>query len=79
MNHLKTLVGLLLCCAGLALAQTKLGPKDTQPLSPSDLNRVNVGDEAPDFTLEKEAGKTVTLSDYRGKKTVVLVFYRGHW
>lgn len=79
MNHLKTLVLLLCCCVGLALAQTTLGPKDGQTLPPSDLNRVNVGDEAPDFTLEKEAGKPVTLSEYRGKKTVVLVFYRGYW
>jgi cytochrome oxidase Cu insertion factor (SCO1/SenC/PrrC family) len=79
MNHLKTLVLLLLCCAGIALAQTQLGPKDSKQLPPSDLNRVKVGDEAPDFTLEKEAGKPVTLSEYRGKKTVVLVFYRGYW
>lgn len=79
MNHLRIFVGLIFCCVGLALAQTKLGPKDGQTLPPSDLNRVNVGDESPDFTLEKEAGKPVTLSDYRGQKTVVLVFYRGHW
>lgn len=79
MNHLKTLVLLMVCGVGLVLAQTMLGPKDGQTLPPSDLNRVNVGDEAPDFTLEKEAGKTVSLSEYRGQKTVVLVFYRGHW
>jgi cytochrome oxidase Cu insertion factor (SCO1/SenC/PrrC family) len=68
-----------LCCVGLALAQIKLGPQDGQDLPPSDLNRVKVGNEAPDFTLEKEAGKPISLSDYRGKKTVVLVFYRGFW
>ncbi len=79
MKRLKTLVLITICCAGIALAQTSLGPKDGQMLPPSDLNRVNVGDEAPDFTLEKEAGKTLTLSEYRGKKTVVLVFYRGYW
>ncbi|MBL8204220.1 MAG: redoxin domain-containing protein [Blastocatellia bacterium] len=69
----------MICCASIALAQVKLGPQETLQLPPSDLNRVNVGDEAPDFTLEKEAGKTITLSQYRGQKTVVLVFYRGHW
>lgn len=79
MKYLKPLALIIICCAGLALAQTKLGPKDAQTLPPSDLNRVNVGDEAPDFALEKEAGKPVTLSEYRGKKTVVLVFYRGYW
>lgn len=62
-----------------ASAQTKLGPKDGEGLPAADLNRVKVGDQAPDFTLEYESGKTATLSDYRGKKTVVLVFYRGYW
>ena len=33
------------------------------------------GDMAPDFTLKSPDGKTtVTLSDYRGKKPVALVF-----
>lgn len=79
MKRFRALVWIMLCCAGIALSQAKLGPKDGQTLPPSDLNRVNVGDEAPDFTLEKEPGKTITLSEYRGKKTVVLVFYRGYW
>jgi hypothetical protein len=38
-----------------------------------------VGQPAPDFTLPDAAGHAVTLSDYRGKKPVVLVFYRGYW
>jgi len=33
--------------------------------------------EAPDFTLDSAQGSPVTLSDYRGKSSVVLVFYRG--
>lgn len=32
---------------------------------------------APDFTATDSEGKTVRLSDYRGKKNVVLVFNRG--
>jgi cytochrome oxidase Cu insertion factor (SCO1/SenC/PrrC family) len=64
---------------GLVAAQTKLGPKDMTPMAPSDLTRIKVGDEAPDFTLEDQDGKPVTLSDFRGKKSVVLVFYRGSW
>ena len=56
-----------------------LGPVDGQDLPPFDLERVAVGDEAPDFTLASLAGPNVTLSDYRGEKDVVLVFYRGHW
>jgi peroxiredoxin len=38
-----------------------------------------VGQPAPDFTLEDSDSKNITLADYRGKKNVVLVFYRGHW
>jgi peroxiredoxin len=34
-----------------------------------------VGDLAPDFTLSNQNGEPVTLSDFRGKKNVVLVFY----
>jgi peroxiredoxin len=36
---------------------------------------VDVGDEAPDFELKDQTGQPVRLSDYRGKKAVVLVFY----
>lgn len=36
---------------------------------------VQVGDEAPDFELKDGSGQPVRLSDYRGKKAVVLVFY----
>ena len=32
---------------------------------------------APDFSLPRENGETVRLSDYRGKSSAVLVFYRG--
>jgi hypothetical protein len=36
---------------------------------------LNVGDEAPDFTLESYDKKSrVQLSDFRGKRPVVLVF-----
>ena len=54
------------------------GPKDGRDLSPSDLDRVQVGQTAPDFTLAGPDGEALTLSALRGKN-VVLVFYRGHW
>ena len=34
-----------------------------------------VGDTAPDFSLTNQFGETVSLSDFRGKKAVALVFY----
>jgi cytochrome oxidase Cu insertion factor (SCO1/SenC/PrrC family) len=40
---------------------------------------LRVGERPPDFTLPDAAGRAVTLVDYRGKKPVVLVFYRGYW
>lgn len=34
-----------------------------------------IGDLAPDFSLPNQFGETVTLSDFRGKRNVVIVFY----
>ncbi|GAA2730521.1 MULTISPECIES: peroxiredoxin [Actinocorallia] len=36
---------------------------------------VEVGDKAPDFELKDQHGTPVKLSDFAGKKDVVLVFY----
>jgi len=36
---------------------------------------LQAGDTAPDFTLSSTVGEKVTLSDYRGKKSVLLMFY----
>jgi peroxiredoxin len=49
--------------------------------------RLEVGDEAPDFTLPatgQTAGKgqkpcAITLSSYRGKRNVVLAFFPAAW
>ena len=38
-----------------------------------------IGHRAPDFTLPDAAGRSVSLAEYRGKKPVLLVFYRGYW
>ena len=58
----------LLAASAPAFAQTK---KEA-------LNMPKVGDMAPDFTLKYFDGtdrKDVKLSDYRGKKNVVLAFF----
>ena len=54
---------LLAGCSGVAKNRTPIG----------------VGDEAPDFTLPALKGEEVTLSDYRGKKNVVLSFVPAAW
>jgi hypothetical protein len=46
------------------------------PVTPTVLR---VGDRPPEFTLTDAAGRAVSLADYRGRKPVVLVFYRGYW
>jgi hypothetical protein len=56
-----------------------LGPVDGHDLPGVDLERIKVGDVAPDFSLASLAGPVVTLSDFRGAKNVILVFYRGYW
>jgi cytochrome oxidase Cu insertion factor (SCO1/SenC/PrrC family) len=67
------LAGWLVIAASPLLAQTKSAPtKNDSPAMP------RVGDMAPDFTLKYFDGtdrKDVKLSDYRGKKNVVLAFF----
>ncbi len=76
-RHLGLLAAGLLLAGALAMAspaaaQTKTAQKKEGSSMPK------VGDMAPDFTLKYFNGtdlKDVKLSDYRGKKNVVLAFY----
>jgi peroxiredoxin Q/BCP len=36
-----------------------------------------VGDPAPDFSVKDQNGNTVSLSDFKGKSSIVLMFYPG--
>ena len=66
-NPMKALSAFLACSAFVTvLAAQQTAPPKTQ-LKP--------GDEAPDFTLPDTSGKPVKLSDFRGKKIVVLAFF----
>lgn len=76
---LALLVPLLSASAAAAQNGVRLGPADGHDLSPTEVDRVAVGTAAPDFTLAKYGGGTVTLSSFRGSRNVVLVFYRGFW
>ena len=37
--------------------------------------KLKVGDAAPAFSLPASTGKAITLSEFKGKKKVVLAFY----
>jgi cytochrome oxidase Cu insertion factor (SCO1/SenC/PrrC family) len=72
----KTTAVLLLWILALGIQQagTRLwaqGEKKDAPPEP----KFKVGDTAPDFTLLDQNRKEVKLSDFRGKKNVVLAFY----
>lgn len=53
-------------------AQTP-APAAASPQAPK--THLKVGQAAPDFTLPDTAGKRIKLSDFKGKKNVVLAFY----
>jgi peroxiredoxin len=52
-------------------------PKSTRRISTmaKDVSAPKVGEEAPDFTLKSHLDTDVKLSDFRGKKNVVMAFY----
>jgi peroxiredoxin (alkyl hydroperoxide reductase subunit C) len=83
--HWIGLVGLL---SVLPFCQTAFATSDAfkeniykgETLKPVDSKlMVNVGSQAPDFTLPSVAGGKMTLSRYRGGKNVVLSFVPAAW
>jgi len=67
----------LLAAASIAAAQPTPtqtpAPAKTAPQAPH--TNLKVGQAAPEFTLRGTDGKTYKLSDFRGKRNVVLAFY----
>jgi peroxiredoxin len=46
---------------------------------PGEAVAVQVGDRAPDFQLAATTGGQIRLSDFRGKKLVLIEFYHADW
>lgn len=61
---------LLLFLTFIVFAATGLGQTPTGPST-----GLKAGDKAPDFELNDTTGTKVKLSDFRGKKNVVIAFY----
>jgi hypothetical protein len=57
----------------------KANAADTVELKATDLERINPGDSAPDFSLESIDKSLVELSSFQNRKNIVLIFYRGYW
>ena len=65
-------IGVMLC-GSLLLATVPLFAQQAQQAVAT--THLKVGDAAPDFTLPDQGSKPVKLSDFRGKRNVVLAFY----
>jgi cytochrome oxidase Cu insertion factor (SCO1/SenC/PrrC family) len=61
----------LFTAAASVWAQAPAPAAAKKPMS----STLQVGDTAPDFTLPSTQGGKVTLSELRGKKSVVLAFF----
>ena len=62
---------LLSCLVLLAVSSGVALGQQTPPVK----THLKVGDAAPDFTLRATDGNTYKLSDFKGKKNVVLAIY----
>jgi cytochrome oxidase Cu insertion factor (SCO1/SenC/PrrC family) len=66
-------VGTVLVAGSLSFAQQQPAAQQQNRTIPH--TNLKVGDMAPDFTLPDSNFKQVKLSDFRGKKNVILAFY----
>jgi thioredoxin-dependent peroxiredoxin len=64
----------LLSCLALLAVVSITGLAQQQPKPPVKTH-LKVGDKAPEFSLRATDGKAYNLSDFKGKKNVVLAIY----
>jgi hypothetical protein len=77
-NKLANAVATSLFLGALAVASATPALGQTGPAENASISMPKVGDMAPDFTLNYFDGndlKPVSLSQYRGKKNVVVAFF----
>ena len=74
---LGTCLGIEVCAAPPEPAGRIFDPGTLEPVDSK--TTLKVGEEAPDFTLSDLKGRRVSLSDYFGKKNVVLSFVPAAW
>jgi cytochrome oxidase Cu insertion factor (SCO1/SenC/PrrC family) len=74
----RSLAGVLLVGLIASLVINSLGRNMsdhyTPPTTPGDRAPLKVGETAPTFTLPNAGGEPVSLTDFRGKPTIVLFF-----
>lgn len=76
--NLRVLVAVAVIIGSIACT-TKLDSRSANgDLKPRD-SPLQVGEMAPDFTIENQNNQKITLSSARGSRPTVLVFYRGNW
>jgi len=85
-NVVKNSIGIVIClvlvCSCVGAQSSGLSKKyyNLGELKPFDSNlKVKTGLMAPEFTLPSVSGEKITLSQYRGKKNVILSFVPAAW
>lgn len=80
-NMLFTILLLFICGSAFGLSEAyKQNIYNPGMLKPIDsVLKVNVGQQAPDFTLPSLSGKKIALSRFKGKKNVVISFVPAAW
>lgn len=70
-------------CNRIGSKKVEITIEDKQGSTKEDIKKeetedmLKTGDKAPEFTLKNQKGEGVSLSQFKGKKNVVLIFYPG--
>lgn len=84
-SMIKTAFSLFVLCLTALTSSCSLKPVDPATLNAEksyadfDGITVKVGQPVPDFSLLDGSGNQVALNNYKGKRPVMLLFYRGDW